>query len=171
VFADVDCGVISYIIELEVNPMDQSFRDLHVVLYINRKAAFGLILTAIVIVILMFDTVFELLLELTHLSFELIEHWLDMLIEHIFHTDLHDTQIIVFYLMLSIAGYALYKLYKLLRTMPRQYREFKENLVTAWAQLKKEISAYWQDLPPVGKIKWLMGLMTSITCVVLWIFI
>jgi len=36
--------------------------------------------------------------------------------------------------MLSITGYALYKL---LRTMSRRYREFKEDLVTAWLQLKK----------------------------------
>lgn len=170
-FADVGCGVIVSVKELEAGPADQPFRELQVILSINRNVAFGLILTVIVIVILMFDTVFELLLELTHVSFELIEHWLDMLIELIFHTDLHDTQVIVFYLMLSIAGFALYKLYKLLRTMPRRYREFKENLVTGWSQLKKEISAYWQDLPPVGKIKWLMGFMTSITCMLLWVFI
>ena len=75
----------------------------------------------------MFDTVFELLLELIHISFEVLEHSLDKLIEHLFHTDLHDTQIIVFYLMWVMAGYPLYRLYKLLRTLPRRYREFKGN--------------------------------------------
>ena len=63
-----------------------------------------------------------------------------MLIEHIFHKDLHDTQVIVFYLMLSVAGFALYKL---LRALPNRYRELKRNLVTGWSQLKKEILAYW----------------------------
>jgi hypothetical protein len=58
-----------------------------------------------------------------------------------------------------------------LRTLPHRYREFKGNLVTGWSQLKKEILVYWQDLPPTGKTKWLMGFMTSITCMVLWVFI
>ncbi len=120
-------------------------------LSINRKVVFGLILTVIVIIILMFDTVFGLFLELIHVSFEFVEEMLDILIEHIFHTDLHDTQVIVFYLMWAIAGYPLYRLYKLLRTMPRRYREFKENFVSAWLQLKKGISAYWQYLPLVGR--------------------
>jgi hypothetical protein len=44
----------------------------------------------------MFDTAFELLLELIHITLEFVEEMLDMLIEHIFHTDLHDTQVIVF---------------------------------------------------------------------------
>ncbi len=140
------------------------------ILSINRKVAYGLILTVIVIVILMFDTLFGLLLELIHVSYELFEHSLDMLIEHIFHTDRQDTQVIVFYLMLSIAGYALYQLYQLLRTMPRRYREFKENLADAWLQLKKEITAYWHGLSPIGKTKCLMGFMASITCMVLWVF-
>jgi hypothetical protein len=50
----------------------------------NRKIVFGLILAGIVIVISMFDTIFELVLEQIHF----------------FHTDLHATQIIVFYLLL-----------------------------------------------------------------------
>jgi len=141
------------------------------ILSINRKVGFGLILSVIVIVVPMFDTVFELLLELIHISFEFVEQMLDILIEHIFHTDLHNTQIIVFYLMLSIAGYGLYKLYKLLRTLPRRYREFKENLVIALSQLNKEILVSWQDLPPTGKAKWYIGFMVSISCIVLWVFI
>lgn len=167
-FAAVDCGVIVSVKELEASPTDQSFRELQLILSINRNVAFGLILTVIVIVILMFDTVFELLLELIHISFEFVEEMLDMLIEHIFHTDLHVTQIIVFYIMLFMAGYPLYKQ---LRTLPRRYREVKENLVTGWSQLKKEILAYWQDLSTIGKTKWLMGFMASITCMVLWFFI
>ncbi len=141
------------------------------ILSINRKVGFGLILSVIVIVVPMFDTVFELLLELIHISFEFVEQMLDILIEHIFHTDVHNTQIIVFYLMLSIAGYGLYKLYKLLRTLPRRYREFKENLVIALSQLNKEVLVSWQDLPPTGKTKWYIGFMVSISCIALWVFI
>ena len=42
-------GVIVSVKELEASPADQSFRELQVILSINRKAAFGLILTVIVI--------------------------------------------------------------------------------------------------------------------------
>lgn len=170
-FAGVGCGVSNCVKDIEASSAGQLFRELHMILSINRNVAFGLILTVIVIFILMFDTVFELLLELIHVSFELVEHSLDMLIEHVFHTDLHDTQIIVFYIMLSIAGFALYKLYKLLRTLPRRYREVKENFVTGWSQLKIEILAYWQDLPPTRKAKWSMSFTASITCMLLWAFI
>jgi hypothetical protein len=50
------------------------------ILSINRKVGFGLILSVIVIVVPMFDTVFELLLELIHISFEFVEEMLDILI-------------------------------------------------------------------------------------------
>lgn len=135
----------------------------------NRKVAFGLILVLIVIAVLMFDTLFELLLELIHVSFEFVEEMLDLFIGHIFHTDLHNTQIIVFYLMWAMAGYPLYRLYKLLRTLPRRYREARENLTGVCLQVKKVFLAYWQDLPLAGKAKWLMGFMTSITCMVFWV--
>lgn len=133
----------------------------------NRKIVLRLILAGIVVVIFIFD----LALELIHILFEFIEHMLDKLIEHFFHTDLHDTQIIVFYLLLFTAGFALYQLYKQLRSLPCRYHEVKENLAICWSQLKKELLAYWQDLPSTEKTKWLMGFMTSIACMVLWIFI
>jgi hypothetical protein len=139
-FAAVGCGVIVSGKKAVVSQTDQPFRELQVILSINRNVAFSLVLTGIVIVILLFDAVFELLFELIHVSFEFVEEMLDMLIEHIFHKDLHDTQVIVFYLMLSVAGFALYKL---LRALPNRYRELKRNLVTGWSQLKKEILAYW----------------------------
>lgn len=139
-FAAVGCGVIVSGKKAVASQTDQPFRELQVILSINRNVAFSLVLTGIVIVILLFDAVFELLFELIHVSFEFVEEMLDMLIEHIFHKDLHDTQLIVFYLMLSVAGFALYKL---LRALPNRYRELKRNLVTGWSQLKKEILAYW----------------------------
>ena len=141
------------------------------ILPVNRKIVFGLILAGIVVVIFMFDTIFDLALELIHASFEFVEEMLDILIEHIFHTDPHNTQIIVFYLMLSIAGLVLYQLYKQLRSLPCRYLKVKENLAICWSQLKKAILAYWQDLPSTKKTKWLMGFMTSIASMVLWIFI
>jgi len=68
----------------------------------------GLIFASVITVIaapdMVFGLLFELLhflfehfLELIHIAFELIESNLDHLVEHLFHTDLQQTQIIVFY--------------------------------------------------------------------------
>jgi hypothetical protein len=140
------------------------------ILSINRKVAFSLILTAIIAVIALSDSAFHLLLELMHISFELFEQALDLIVEHTFHTDRHETQIIVFYIMLSMACYGLYKLYKLLRTLPRRCRECGESLAAGWLLLKQAISAYWQDLPPTGKARWLMGFTAGFTCMAFWVF-
>lgn len=56
-----------------------------------------------------FDTIWDLFLSLlhslallSHYLFELCEHSLDLLVEHIFHTSPKETEIIVFYIMASI---------------------------------------------------------------------
>ena len=95
-FASVGCGVIVSVKELEASSADHPFRELQMILSINRNVAYDLIMTVIVIVILMFDTAFDLLLELIHDSFELVEHWLDMLIEHVFHTNLMIRKLLYF---------------------------------------------------------------------------
>jgi hypothetical protein len=152
------------------SPAGQFVRELRVNLSINRKVVFGLTLAVIVIVILMFDTAIDLFLELIHVSFELLEHSLDMLIEHVFHTDRHSTQVIVFYLLLSIAALLLYQLYKQLRTLPRRYYGVKDSLISVWSQLKIEALEYWQDLPLARKAKWLAGIIASFSFMVLWLF-
>lgn len=141
------------------------------ILLTHRKAALGLILTVSVIAVMMFDTVFHLLLELMHASFELLEFSLDLLVEHIFETGRHETQIIVFYLMCFLGACVLYRLYRQLRALPRRYFEFREYLVNGWGQLKKEISAYWRGLSTSGKAKWSMSFMTSFIFMVFWLFI
>lgn len=140
------------------------------ILSINRKVAFNLILAVIITVIALSDAAFHLLLELMHVSFELFEQTLDLIVEHTFHTDRHKTQVIVFYIMFSIACYGSYKLYKLLRMLPRWFRECSQSLAISWLLLKKEISAYWQVLPAIGKAKWLMGFSAGVTCMAFWIF-
>jgi hypothetical protein len=96
-------------------------------------------------VIAMPDIVFGLLVELTHtlielahLLFEVFEAALDHSIEHIFHTDTHETQIIVFYFMLSMAFGGLYYLWW---TMPRFFRTLKENIL----QRKSRFLLYWAE--------------------------
>ena len=158
-FAGADCGVIVSVKELEASSADRPFMELQMILSINRNVAYGLILTVIVIVILMFDTVFGLFLELIHVSFEFVEEMLDILIEQLFQTDLHDTQIIVFYLMWAIAGYPCTDCISCCERCLAGIANLKKILSPLGHSLKKEILAYWQDLPATGKTKWIMGFL------------
>jgi hypothetical protein len=107
-------------------------------------------LIGIGIVITMPDMVFGSLLVLAHILFEFIEEILDKFIEHIFHTDRHQTQVIVFYLMMSIAFGGIYYLW---RVLPPLCRQCKENLIAAWFWHKTRAIYYWQQLPLINKIK------------------
>jgi len=109
--------------------------------------------TLIILPDMVFGLFFEMvhiLLELANMIFEFIEVTLDHLVEHIFDTDVHQTQVIVFYLMLSIVAWGLYYLWSLL---PRFYHQSKENLLAFWLRQKTFVSVYWHDLPLVNKIK------------------
>ena len=109
--------------------------------------------TLIILPDMVFGLFFEMvhiLLELANMIFEFIEVTLDHLVEHIFDTDVHQTQVIVFYLMLSIVAWGLYYLWSL---MPRFYHQSKENLLAFWLRQKTFVSVYWRDLPLANKIK------------------
>ncbi len=127
----------------------------------NRKVFYSLALLGIAIVLTipdvifgllldLFHTVFELFLELLHILFEALESALDHLIEHLFHTELHVTQLIVFYmLMLMALGIA----YGLLRLMTPFYRRCKNNVFTFYVKEKGFISEYWLNLSLFNKIQ------------------
>lgn len=107
-------------------------------------------LIGIGMVITMPDMVFGSLLEIGHILLEFIEIMLDKCVEHIFHTDRHQTQVIVFYLMLSSAFGGIYYLWRLL---PPLCLQIKENLLAAWSWHKTRAFCYWQQLPLINKIK------------------
>ncbi|MFW5443256.1 MAG: PilZ domain-containing protein [Methylococcaceae bacterium] len=84
----------------------------------------GLLTSLILTVLVIPDLVFELLLglssflldnfvELVHLLYELIEYSLDNIVEHFFHTGLHETQVIVFYIQVGLGGVGLYVLLRI----------------------------------------------------------
>ena len=134
---------------------------------------YGLALIGIIIIMLMPDMVIGLLFELVHFFFELlfilfewIESTLDKLIEHLFHTELHQTQVIVFYLMVSIAVFPLYYLW---RGLQRLFFRLKEALLATWTLYKTRATLYWQDLSLIGKIK-LIAVFTGITYLALLLF-
>lgn len=131
-----------------------------------RKILYGLALIGIVIIMTMPDVVielahivFELLYELADISFEGIETLLDNIVEHLFHTELHQTQTIVFYLMVAIV---VFPLYYLSRMLARLFFRLKETLLTAWTLYKTRATFYWQDLSLIDKIKWIVITMVAI---------
>ena len=136
-----------------------------------RKALNLFFFAGIVALVILPDVVFglffellHLLLELAHILFEFIEVNLDHLVEHIFETDVHQTQIIVFYLMLSIAFVGLYYVRGLL---PRLYHQSRENLLAAWMEHKAFASLYWRNLTLINKIKLAAISTAGIYCIIL----
>ncbi len=136
-----------------------------------QKIVYGLVLLGIVVMVTIPDMVIELSTELFHLVFELIfevadvtfesvETVLDNVIEHLFHTGLHDTQIIVYYVIVGILAYPLYRLarivlrflFRLFAAIPIKYAFYK----TQWLLLRQDISYYWQKLPFLSKLKWVL---------------
>lgn len=121
----------------------------------------GLLLAAVIIVIAAPDMVFgllshllhfllELSLELLHLGFEFIESNLDHLVEHFLETDVHQTQIIVFYI---IAPFVLYGFYRLLRAVPTFCRRRKKNQIAYWSRKKASLLYFWREQSLFGKCK------------------
>ncbi|MEQ1528621.1 MAG: hypothetical protein ABL925_04835 [Methylococcales bacterium] len=138
------------------------------------KAVVGSILLAIVIAVLVPDLlvglIFEighLLFELVHIVFEFIEEALDIIIEHLLGTGLHNTQIIVFYILFSIFSYFCYRL---ILKVPNQYRKVKHGINTAYTDFKTESMLYWHNLALIKKIQWLVIGVSSLVIMFLFGF-
>jgi len=136
-----------------------------------QKIVYGLGLLGIVVMLTIPDMVIELSTELLHFVFELIfevadvtfeavETMLDHLVEHLFHTGLHDTQVIVFYIIVSTLAYPLYRLarvvlrtlFRLINSIPTTYTNYK----IQWLLLRQDMAYYWQQLPFITKLKWVL---------------
>jgi len=135
----------------------------------------GFILAAVITVIALPDVVFgllltlfhfllELFLHVLHLAFEFIESNLDHLVEHIFETDLHQTQIIVFYILLPFVCYGLYRL---LWAVPPFCRWCKKKQIAYWSRKKAYLLFYWRELSPLNKLKLVL---ISVAVVALYVF-
>lgn len=90
----------------------------------------------------------HLLMELLHVLFEFVEIALDTIIEHTFHTDVHQTQIIVFY---TIWALGLGLLYCLKGVVTRYYRRTQAKLLNACLNHKLRFVQYWSTLFVVQK--------------------
>jgi len=125
----------------------------------RKVIQYGLAIIGIAIILTMPDVLMGLLFELVHFFFELlfiifewVESTLDKLIEHLFHTELHETQIIVFYLIVCILLLPLYYLWRMLK---RLFFWLKESVPATWALYKIRVIMYWQESSLIDKIKWI----------------
>ena len=129
---------------------------------IRRMIYYGSIAAAFLLLFTAPDVIFELLFELGHflfetvfevadIAFEIIESILDKTIEHLFHTELQETQAIVFYLMLSVGAYLGYRALRAL--IP--YCQLRACVfVQSCRDRKRQWHDHWQSLPFLEKVKW-----------------
>ena len=105
--------------------------------------AFGLILG-------LFHHLLEIILHILHLGFEFVEYNLDHFIEHTFHTDLHTTQVIAFYTLLTLGVGILYLLWIFL---PPVVQRFYKNQISYWTRKKASVLYFWDSQTLANKLK------------------
>ena len=114
--------------------------------------------TAVAILFAVPLEILHLLLEFLHLLFEWTEVALDFMIELLFDTSLHKTQVIVFYIIIAAILYGLYRLW---RKFPDFYRRQKIYVSDFLFDEIQTITDYWH-LSIGNKIKLLTAAMALI---------
>ncbi|MBE0469230.1 MAG: hypothetical protein IBX55_06940 [Methyloprofundus sp.] len=121
--------------------------DSEMLIRISKKFAI------IFVLILMFDFILDLLfglldliIELIHLVIEFFEHSLEVLIEHIFHTDPHESEVILANLTMILL---LYLIIRYFRVLPKLLIHQKQNIQASWLKCKRD----WRALSLGRKIK------------------
>lgn len=148
--------------------------------HINKKRtrlfiANTLLASFIVTVLMMPDLALELLLgfcsflfdefiEVAHLTYEFVEYSLDHMIEHVFHTALHETQIIVFYIQI-VLGFAL--LYPLVKGIIKVFKNMFFSCGYFYNRKKSSMLYYWGEQSLLYKTGIISTLLFVSTCYVL----
>lgn len=99
----------------------------------------------------------EIILHMLHLAFEVVESGLDHLIEHQFHTSTHDTQVIVFYALVTPG---LVILCFLGRMIPSAAVRLGKGLLLWWSRKKSSCLYFWGQQTGLDKIK-IVGIGTA----------
>lgn len=121
---------------------------------ISLQTKFILFILILGCVIVIPDLVFAFCHSFAVCAFEILEGVLDEVIEHIFDTDRHTTQLIVFYLMWGMLLLAVRKLWISLKT---SWSKTKTELLECYFQAKHRISQTWTEYALEKKLKWLLG--------------
>jgi hypothetical protein len=109
----------------------------------------------------MLHHLFAAFLHLSHLGFESVEFGIDLLAEHLFHTPLHQTQVITFYILLFLGLLAIYLLW---RVLPPFCQRCKSNQIAYWSRKKASLLYYWGEQSSFNKIKIVLIGIVAVTC-------
>jgi hypothetical protein len=118
---------------------------------IYQKFIFHLSLLGITISVLVgfYDVIFEHILEVLHLLFEVVEMTLDKLVEHTFETGVHETQLIVFYILLVLIGILIYFLWKVLVQL---FTIAGHRMQIEWTEFVGAVTQDWQAMTVTDRV-------------------
>jgi hypothetical protein len=100
---------------------------------------------------------FEVVLHILHVAFEFLEMGLDHYIEHHFHTGTHETQIIVFYVLVILG---ITPMYFFIRMVINTVVRLKQRLLLYIARKKSSFLYAWGQQTLLDKIK-IIGIGTT----------
>ena len=138
------------------------FKDVFMNLSLVKRMLIRIFLIGLFISL--YDVLLHTLLVCLHLTFEWVEYMLEEIIEHTFHTNRKQSQLVVFYLFWLIGFYGLYRL------MSISYRiseSLKKQLSDRRCYYQNYISQQLTVLTANQKIKWTTALMASVFFVVI----
>ena len=137
--------------------------------FINLSLVKGILIRILLIglFISLYDVLLHTIFVGLHLTFEWVEYMLEEIIEHTFHTNRKQSQLVVFYLFWLIGFYALYRLKIILY---RVYESLKKQLSEMSCYYQAYISQQLTKLTATQKIKWTSSLMASVFLVVIFTF-
>lgn len=104
--------------------------------------------------------------EILHLLIEFIEGYIEEILEHLLHTDHHQSETIIVNAVLLIG---LYGFYRFVRAFPRIVRRLKRNSCAVWLKYKRNKLAYWQALLPEQKIKLTAAYLVGLAMLLFWL--
>jgi len=104
--------------------------------------------------------------EILHLLIEFIEGYIEEILEHLLHTDHHQSETIIVNAVLLIG---MYGFYRFVRAFPRIVRRLKRSCYAAWLKYKRNKLAYWQALLPEQKIKLTAAYLVGLAMLLFWL--
>ena len=116
----------------------------------------------------LYDVLLHTLFVCLHLTFEWVEYMFEEIIEHTFHTNRKQSQLVFFYLLWLIGFYGLYRLKIILY---RVYESLKKQLSDMSWDCQSYISQQLTELTSIQKIKWAASFMVSLYLIIIFNFI
>ena len=100
--------------------------------------------------IVMFDTILDAIFLISHNLIEWLKCVLEEIVANFFHTNQHQSEIIVAYLFLVFALLGLYWFWK---ALPRLFQKAQNKILAIWMQQKSNLSSRWKVLSAKQKIE------------------